>query len=220
MIKDCTFPALALTVALAFAGPAFAQTVTSPEGVTEPAPTAQGKSSRPNAANAERVGEQERKKARLDVLFGRLAGADSKRQADRIGRHIMRRMGQSGSPTIDILMEQASVLMRRKSYGPALDLLDGVVRLRPEFAEGWNRRATVHYLRGDYASSLVDIAEVLRREPRHWGALSGLSMILVATDRKSEAAEVMDRALSVHPHLERMKERREQLRLELRGQAI
>ena len=163
---------------------------------------------------------QERQQARLDLMFGRLENSTDKRRADRIARHIMRRLSQSGSDTVDVLMQRAGQAMQTENYGTALDLLDGVVRLKPDFAEGWNRRATVHFMKGDYGSSLSDIREVLRREPRHWGALAGLSMILVAVERKEEAVEVMDRALAIHPHLEEMRERRDSLVKELDGADI
>lgn len=160
---------------------------------------------------------EERRRARLDMMFERLAKASTKRRADRIARHIMRRLSRSGSPTVDVLMSRANNAMRRKRYGAALDMLDGVVRMRPDFAEGWNRRATVHFMRGDYGASLADIEQVLILEPRHWGALAGLSAILDAIERKKEALEVMDRALAVHPHLERVRERREKVAREVAG---
>ncbi|MEO1104231.1 MAG: tetratricopeptide repeat protein, partial [Pseudomonadota bacterium] len=79
---------------------------------------------------------------------------------------------------------------------------------------------TVYFMMGEYGQSLADIEQVLRREPRHWGALAGLSMILVSMDRKRDAIEVMDRALTIHPHLTRMKARRDKLMTEVRGSDI
>ena len=170
--------------------------------------------------DAESTTAEERNAARLDLMFGRLANSDDERRANRIARHIMRRMMQSGSDTIDFLMARSAEAMQENDYPKALDLLDGVVRLKPEFAEGWNRRATVHFLNGDYGQSVADIEQVLRLEPRHWGALSGLSMILVSIDRKSEAVVVMDRALAVHPFLGRMRDQRDKLVKELQGADI
>ncbi|WP_420394380.1 tetratricopeptide repeat protein [Acuticoccus sp.] len=159
----------------------------------------------------------ERRAERLDRMFAELAAADTKERADRIARHIMRRMTRSGSPTVDLLMARAGYAMQTKNYGLALDLLDGVVRMKPDFAEGWNRRATVNFLAGDFGRSIADIEETLRREPRHWGALVGLSVILVSMERKETAVEVMDRALEIHPHLEDTRVRRDQFRQELEG---
>ena len=158
---------------------------------------------------------QERREQRLDRMFKQLANASSKERADRIGRHIMRRLGQSGSDTVDLLMTRAGIAIAAKNYGLALDLLDGVVRMEPEFAEGWNRRATANFLAGDMGASVADIEQVLRYEPRHWGALLGLSMILASIDREREAVAIMDRVLAIHPFLEELKERRDRMAMDL-----
>jgi Flp pilus assembly protein TadD len=75
-------------------------------------------------------------------------------------------------------------------------------------------------MRGDYGRSLADIEQVLKLEPRHWGALSGLAIILNSMERKEEALEVMNRALAVHPFLEKLKQRRDRLARELEGADI
>jgi len=198
---------VALLVVVVIAAPVGAE-VATPDIVTLPQ-----KGDRP----VERQSEEARRAGRLDVMFGRLARTTDERRAARIARHIMRRMTQSGSDTVDYLMQRAGLYMRAKEYALALDLLDGVIRLRPGFAEGWNRRATVHFLMGNFGQSIADIEQTLQREPRHFGALSGLAMILRSMERKSDALAVMDRALAVHPHLPNMRERRDRLRLELEG---
>ncbi len=154
------------------------------------------------------------------MMFGRLAKATDKRRADRIASHILRRMTQSGSDTVDLLMDRAGRAMKEKRYGDALDLLDGVIRLDPNFTEGWNRRATVYFLMNNYGRSIADIEQTLKREPRHWGALVGLAMILVTLEEKEEALKVMDRALEVHPFLEDIRERRDRYAAELAGSSI
>ena len=94
------------------------------------------------------------------------------------------------------------------------------MRLAPEFAEGWNRRATVHFLRGDYGASVADIMRVLELEPRHFGALSGLGIILDRLDRKSEALAVFRRALEIHPHLDGASEAVDRLTPTVEGQEL
>ncbi|MEM9223293.1 MAG: tetratricopeptide repeat protein [Pseudomonadota bacterium] len=202
-------------LALLLTSPVAAQETAQPE--IEDADPGEAKGDRQDAASKS---ADERRAARIDMMFARLAKATDERRARRIARHIMRRMSQSGSDTTDLLMAQAGKLMKSKSYAKALDVLDGVVRLQPDFAEGWNRRATVYFLMGEYGRSIADIEQVLRREPRHWGALAGLSMILVAIDKKEDAIIVMDRALTIHPNLTRMKERREKLIQEVGGADI
>lgn len=164
--------------------------------------------------------EAERRRARLDTMFDRLARAETEQRANRIARNILQRMTESGSDTVDLLMSRAGAAMQAKNNALALDYLDGVVRLKPDFAEGWNRRATVHFQSGDYGRSLLDIETTLRLEPRHFGALSGLAMILVAVDKKAEALDVMNRTLEVHPFLPEIVQQRDRIELELDGARI
>jgi tetratricopeptide (TPR) repeat protein len=86
----------------------------------------------------------------------------------------------------------------------ALKLLDAVIKLRPDYIEGWNRRATLYYMQNDYARSLADIAQVLSREPRHFGALAGLGMIMQDLGEEKRALEAFRKALAVNPHLEKV----------------
>lgn len=176
-----------------------------------------GKGDRADRPRVETRSLEERRQSRLDRMFAQLAKADTKDRADRIAGHIMRRMTRSGSDTVDLLMNRAAVAMRAKDYGLALDLLDGVVRLEPGFAEGWNRRATVNFLAGNYGRSIADIEETLKLEPRHWGALVGLSVILVSMEQKEEAVRIMSDALKIHPHLEDTRDRLRRLELEVGG---
>ena len=207
--------ACVLTLAFALASPASAQDAGSV--ATGPATAAPEKGDRVDRPSGNL---DERRAQRLDLMFARLAKTTDERRANRIARHIMRRLSQSGSDTVDFLMIRAGEALQGKEFGLALDLLDGVVRLKPDFAEGWNRRATVHFMMGNYGQSIADIEQVLILEPRHWGALAGLSMILVSLDRKSEAVVVMDQALAVHPFLSRMKQRRDKIAREIEGADI
>src|SRR6478752_2530229 len=88
----------------------------------------------------------------------------------------------------------------------ALWLLDAVVKLRPDYVEAWNRRATLYYLKSDYAHSLQDIEQVLVREPRHFGALAGLGMIMQDLGDEKRALDAFRKALAVNPHLDKVPE--------------
>jgi tetratricopeptide (TPR) repeat protein len=121
---------------------------------------------------------------------------------------------RSGSPTADVLMKQAGEATEAKSYGPALAILDTVVELYPDFAEGWNRRATVHFLRGDYTSSLSDIEQVLALEPRHYGALSGLGAIEKERGNGRAALRALRRAKMINPNLDSIDDRIRELEQE------
>ncbi|MEM7422929.1 MAG: tetratricopeptide repeat protein [Pseudomonadota bacterium] len=102
---------------------------------------------------------------------------------------------------MNLLARRADEAMEAKNYDLALQFLNDLVRLAPEFAEGWNKRATLYFIREDYGASLEDIAETLRREPRHFGALSGLGIILDRIGDKAGALEAYRRAVAIHPNL-------------------
>jgi tetratricopeptide (TPR) repeat protein len=150
----------------------------------------------------------------LDRLFAQLRQADDKDMAAVLENAIQAMWLRSGSPTADVLMKQAGEATEAKSYGPALAILDTVVELYPDFAEGWNRRATVHFLRGDYTSSLSDIEQVLALEPRHYGALSGLGAIEKERGNGRAALRALRRAKMINPNLDSIDDRIRELEQE------
>lgn len=140
--------------------------------------------------------------SKLDRLYADLAGADGAAVRERVSRDIRRIWMDSGSDTVDLLMVRAGQAIQAENHGLALDLLDVVVVMEPAFAEGWNRRATVHYMKEDFGKSLVDIERTLALEPRHWGALSGLAIIQRRLGFEKESLNTFRRALEIHPGLE------------------
>ena len=139
--------------------------------------------------------------ARLDGLFTRLQATANAGEADLIQRAIWRLWTLSGSETVDLLMNRGAGAMARGDYEAALDVLDRVVDLDADFAEGWNRRATLFYLMGEYKASVADVERTLRLEPRHFGALSGLGLIYSALEDDERALKAYRKALEVNPHL-------------------
>src|SRR4030081_205576 len=112
----------------------------------------------------------------LDFLFGALKAAPDETSAKHVEARICALWLQTPSDTAALLMMRAKAAMDAQQIDVALKLLDAVVKLRPDYIEGGNRRATFYYLKNDYAHSLEDIEQVLAREPRHFGALAGLGM--------------------------------------------
>jgi tetratricopeptide (TPR) repeat protein len=142
----------------------------------------------------------------LDFLFGALRAAPDAASAKHVEARIWALWLQTPSDTAALLMTRAKSAMDAQQLDLALKLLDAVVKLRPEYVEGWNRRATLYYLKNDYAHSLQDIEQVLIREPRHFGALAGLGMIMQELGDDKRALDAFRKALAVNPHLEKVPE--------------
>jgi tetratricopeptide (TPR) repeat protein len=108
---------------------------------------------------------------------------------------------RSGDAEIDRLFAIGVEQMGQRALDAAVDTFSQVIRRRPEFAEGWNKRATVYFLLGEYRHSLADCDEVMARNPYHWGALSGYGMIYLQLDQPGRALGYLERALAVNPNL-------------------
>lgn len=199
-----------LAVTLLLCSPAFASGNTAASVITsEQAAT--------NPDQSDSVSEQAHS---VGSLLDALALSEDGQAADVLVRQVQNLWNQSGSEAVDLLMRRASVAMQARNYPMALDLLDTVIALEPDYAEGWNRRATVHYLREDYALSIADVEQVLRLEPRHFGALSGIGFILEELGQDSQAQLFLSEALRVHPHMDRTREVLGVIERRLRGAPI
>jgi tetratricopeptide (TPR) repeat protein len=140
----------------------------------------------------------------LDFLFGALKVAPDAETAKAIEERIWALWFVSGSDTADLLMTRVKTAMEAKDLDLAVELLDSIVELKPDYVEAWNRRATIFFMKKDYGRALADIRQVLAREPRHFGALSGLGLIMQEFGDDKRALEMFRRALAVNPHLERI----------------
>lgn len=188
---------LLICLALAASGPAMAQT-TGPAATGGPAEAGQT----------------------LDQLFGDLKRERNERAAERIAQKIWAEWFKSGSASIDLMMSWSQDAIKEKKYGVALDFLDQIVTLQPEFAEGWNRRATLHFMMNEYDKSLADIRRTLALEPRHFGALSGWGMILKNTGQKQQALKIFMQALEFYPMMRNAQSEVAELTDELAGDDI
>jgi Flp pilus assembly protein TadD len=166
------------------------------------------------------AGESGEAPSDLGGLLEALATSEDGQAADALARQVQSMWNQSGSASVDLLMARATLAIRNRDFTLALDLLDTVIALAPDFAEGWNRRATVHFLRDDYARSIADVEQVLRLEPRHFGALSGIGIMLDELGQDRQAQLFLSEALRVHPHLSVAKQRLDAIEVRLRGAPI
>lgn len=157
---------------------------------------------------------------RLDKLFFDLKRARAEKAAQGIASRIWQQWFRSGSDSIDLMMQWSNEAVKTRKFAVALDFLDQVVTLAPEFAEGWNRRATLHFMMNNYAKSMADIQKTLELEPRHFGALAGMGMIMKNTGRKKLALEAYERVLDVYPMMRSAQQEVQELSEELTGEGI
>lgn len=180
------------------------------------APTAESESTdEPEGRAADETPAEKR-----DRLFAELRKEPSDSKARRIAAGIERLWRKSGSATVDLLMLRAAEAMAEQKNTAAFDVLDQALVLDPGYAEAWNRRATLNFTTGAWGKSLADIEQTLAREPRHWGALMGLAMILERTGHKDKALETYLRVLAVYPALKSAQDAAGRLSEELVGPAI
>ena len=150
-----------------------------------------------------RVARGDRSK-NLEFLFEALKIAPDADAAKLVESRIWALWLASGSDTTDLLMTRVKTAAEQKDLNLAIELLNAVIELRPDYVEAWNRRATIHFMNKDYGASVADIRQVLAREPRHFGALTGLGVIMQEFGEEKLALEAFRRALAVNPHLQKV----------------
>lgn len=136
---------------------------------------------------------------RLEKLFSELKHEDNADAARGIADQIRREWQESGSASINLLIQWADKAISEEKNAAALDYLDEAIRLKPGYVEGWNRRATLHFKMGNYRKSMSDINQVLAIEPRHFGALAGMAAILAQSGRDEMALRAWERFLDIYP---------------------
>jgi tetratricopeptide (TPR) repeat protein len=157
--------------------------------------------------------------ARAD-LYARLAASKDADETAGIITLLLHAYSESGSDTGDLLLHRARQAISAEEYKDALKILDATIAILPDWAEGWNARATARYLADDYDGSMADIAETLKREPRHLGALMGMATILEARGKNEDALRVYERALAIAPHWHNAEEAVDRLKGVVAGQEL
>jgi tetratricopeptide (TPR) repeat protein len=150
-------------------------------------------------------------------LYARLAASKDADETEGIIGRLLHSYSESGSDTGDLLLHRARQAIGVERYSDALEILDQTIALLPDWAEGWNARATARYLDDDYKGSMADIAQTLKREPNHLGALMGMGAILEARGKREDALKVYERALMIAPHWRNAEEAADKLKAALAG---
>lgn len=156
----------------------------------------------------------------LDRLFDQLAKAQSPAEAALIEDEIWRQWSDSGSPTLDLIMLRGLKALEAQEYAVALDMFSTAIEIQPDYAEAWNKRATLYYVINDYDAAIADVTQVLAREPRHWAALMGLAVMFDDLDRKEPALGAYRAAFEINPQLEDAEAAIERLKVDVEGRGI
>lgn len=189
-----------------------------PEGQDEQDPSANSEDDA-SKGDAAKASPQDRD-AMLAELYEHLAKAPDAEQAGPIAQTIEGLWLHSDSDTIALLMHRAVKAINEKNPELALKLLDAVVQLQPDYAEGWSRRAYLYYLQNDYEHAVGDLRRVLALDPNHFRALDGLARILRETGQKKSALQVYEKLLKIYPHFPEADEAVEELSVEVEGRGI
>jgi tetratricopeptide (TPR) repeat protein len=156
----------------------------------------------------------------LDELFERLGRAQSEREAEGITSLIERRFARSGSDTADLLLNRAAEAFGKKDFPLAIELIDRVLVLQPNWAEAWYKRATVFYQLDDPVGAMADLHRAIKIEPRHFNAWTGLGHILMASDDKARALKAYRQVLTINPQMSDVKTIVDRLGPEVDGQDL
>jgi tetratricopeptide (TPR) repeat protein len=204
----------ALTFALALAFPAAAQDRNPGEGQNNSGPEEDAFAQPPDKLPKVPRGQD------IEFLFGALKAAPNAQAAKAVEGRIWALWMISPSDTATLLMSRVRAAVEAKNLDLAVQLLDSIVVLRPDYVEAWNRRATLHFLRKDFTRSIEDIRQTLAREPRHFGALAGLGMIMQELGEDKRALEVYRKVIEVNPHTPRVPDLIKSLTEKVEGREI
>ena len=157
---------------------------------------------------------------RIDDLFEDLQDAAEGFDARVTEKTILNVFAQSGSATVDLLMDRAASAFLDEDFAISLSLLNRVIELQPDFAEGFHRRAQIYFQQEDYTNAMVDLQQVLRLEPRHFVAIRSLGFVLLETGDEAGALKAFRMALALNPHMEDVQQAIKKLSPDVEGRGI
>lgn len=166
------------------------------------------------------MSQQESRTFVLDALLDRLAASVDAEEAQELETRIWRHWAASGSDSVDLLMAYGLEALEAQEPEEALRIFNHITSLAPGYAEGWHKRSTINFILDDYQGALGDLEHVLRLEPRHFGALSGLAVILQELGDPQGALAAYRKALAVRPFLPGAQEAVAELVLVVEGRGI
>jgi len=190
---------------------AFAQAPEEPPASTDKLPNPPDKLPKPPKGDRAR---------NVDFLFDALKAAPDAEIAKQVENRIWAIWLASGSDTADLLMTRVKAAIEAKDTRLAITLLGSIIEIKPDYIEAWNRRATLFFALKDYGRAMADIQEVLNREPRHFGALAGLGMILEEVGENKQALDAYRKALTINPHMHKIPEQVRALSEKVEGRDI
>jgi tetratricopeptide (TPR) repeat protein len=164
-------------------------------------------------------GAADRKDILVD-LYKRLKGSKDADSAGQVSAAIEKVWLLSGSATVDLLMKRVSILMNGKQLDTALQILNSIIEIAPGYSEGWNLRAVVYFAKKEFDNSLESLRHALALDPSHYKAIQGLGLLMKELGDKKAALKAFRHALSVHPHLEELRQTERELSREVEGQSI
>lgn len=156
----------------------------------------------------------------MDELFDQLAHAESPAAGEQIAEQIRNEWSRSGSASIDLLMERGMDAIEKEDYAAAVGHLTAVIDYDPDLAQAYHLRATALYMLGDAGPAIADLGQALRLEPRHFGAMQGLAVLLEEMGKPEEALQIFRAVLAINPTDPDIGGAVERLERSLEGQAL
>lgn len=157
---------------------------------------------------------------RLGDLFNQLRAAPTDATAEALEDQIWSIWMDHPGREVLTLMHAGVQLLHKDDFKAALGLFDRIVKMAPDYAEGWNKRANANYLLGNFPAAVADIRKTLMLEPRHFAALAGLGLVYLAVEEPAGALRAFEAALAINPHMEGVRDQVDKLRKQLAGAAL